>query len=140
MKLIIAIIRPEKLESVKDVLKAGETRLLSIGSVEGGMQGYAGMYRGLEMRFRPPVVRLEIAAEDWYAGTAMAEITRAISVGASEQDSEASVFMIPLDACVPAVSHQGVARPLVDRHLMAGCAAPSLPWASWGAHVESHVP
>ena len=49
MKLIVAIIRPEKLESVQEVLKPGEARLLSIGSVENGAQGRAGMYRGAEV-------------------------------------------------------------------------------------------
>jgi nitrogen regulatory protein P-II 1 len=128
MKLIVAIIRPEKLETVQDVLKPGETYLLSISSVENGTQGRAGMYRGLEIRFGHPAVRLEIAAEDWYAETAVAEIVRVVSVMDSEQDRQASVFMIPLVACVPAVNRQGNTPPLGDRHLMAGCAVRSLPW------------
>ena len=104
MKLIVAIIGAEKLESVQEVLKPGEARLLSIGSVENGAPGRAGMYRGAEVRFRRPTVRLEIAVEDWCAETAVAQIVRAVSAVDFEQDCDDTVFMMPLDACFPSVN------------------------------------
>jgi nitrogen regulatory protein PII len=127
MKLVVAIIRREDLEKVEDVLKPGQARLLSIAPVENAAEARAGMYRGLEIRFRRAAVRLEIAVEDWYARTAVAEIARTVSAEDSEERHEASVFMMPLDACLPAVHRQGGASAAANR-LVAGYAARSLAW------------
>jgi nitrogen regulatory protein P-II 2 len=122
MKLIVAIVGPEKLEAVQEVLKAAEAELLSIGPVQNLAGERTGMYRGAEVRLRRPAVRLEIALEDLRAEDAAAEIVRAASSPDSGQDNGGLVFMMPLDACVPLVNRQHGTIPLDDmRLLMARC-------------------
>jgi len=103
---------------VQEVLKPGEARLLSIGSVENGTQGRAGMYRGAEFHFRRPKVRLEIAVDDGYAESAVAQIVRTVITGESEQVCDDTVYMMPLDACFPSVNDLRRMPRSEERHLL----------------------
>jgi nitrogen regulatory protein P-II 1 len=134
MKLIVAIIRPEKVEAVQEAVKSPEARLLSIGAVENGREGRAGTYRGLEVRFRRSAMRLEIAVEDWYAETAMTEIIRAVCPADFGQDCDESVFMMPLFACTPSVNRRLSAIPPRDRHLSRARVASRPAFARGGIH------
>jgi nitrogen regulatory protein P-II 2 len=87
MKLIIAIIRPEKLAAVQAALTELKACLISVSQVLGGGRepGRTGMYRGVEFRVQPPKLRLEIAADDWLVEGAVEAIMRAESTGHSGQ-------------------------------------------------------
>lgn len=102
MKLIVAIIRPEKLEPVQAALKMWEVCLISISQVlsEGGEPGCKGMYRGTEFQVRPSKLRLEIAVKDQLVETAVEAIVRSACTANSAQTGEIKVIVIPLDGCV----------------------------------------
>ena len=128
MKLIVAIIRSEKLETVQSVLKNGETRILSMSCVEDAAGGRTGTYRGEEIRFSRPTLRLEIAAEDWCAETVAAEIVAAVSPANALSGDGDSVFMMPLESCAPPIRCEGT-PPLRDRQRLMTRPLPySCPW------------
>ncbi len=60
MKLIVAIIRPEKLQAVREALDEMDVSLMYAGGVSDGWRTRQGRYRGLEFRIRQPKIRLEI--------------------------------------------------------------------------------
>ena len=67
MKMIVAIIRPEKLEDVQKALNAVDVYLMTITDVRGcGRQrGYTEVYRGQEIQVRLlPKLKIEIAISD----------------------------------------------------------------------------
>ena len=67
MKLIVAIIRPEKLEAVQAALNERDVYLMTVTDVRGcGRQrGYTEVYRGSEFQVRLlPKLKLEIAVND----------------------------------------------------------------------------
>ena len=67
MKLVVAIIRPEKLEDVQKALNAVDVYLMTVSDVRGcGRQrGYTEVYRGQEIQIRLlPKVKLEIAVNE----------------------------------------------------------------------------
>ena len=67
MKLITAIIKPFKLDDVKDALKAAGVQGLTVSEVQGfGRQrGHTEVYRGAEYEIDfVPKVRIEVIAED----------------------------------------------------------------------------
>ena len=66
MKLVIAIIQPEKLEAVEAALKEQKVSLTSVSQVlgDGGEPGYTETYRGRVVHVRRPKLRLEIAVHD----------------------------------------------------------------------------
>ena len=67
MKLIVAIIRPEKLEAVQAALNEADVYLMTVTDVRGcGRQrGYTEVYRGSEFQVRLlPKLKLEIAVNE----------------------------------------------------------------------------
>ena len=67
MKLITAIIKPFKLEEVKDALKRGEVNGMTVTEVQGfGRQaGHTEVYRGTEYKIDfVPKARIELLCED----------------------------------------------------------------------------
>ncbi len=67
MKRIIAIVRPEKLEALKDALFAAEVRGMTISQVNGcgNQHGWKEYYRGTEVLLNMvPKVKFEIVAAD----------------------------------------------------------------------------
>ena len=66
MKMIVAIIRPEKLEAVQRALNERDVYLMTVSDVRGcGRQrGFTEVYRGQEFQVRLlPKLKLEIARE-----------------------------------------------------------------------------
>ncbi|MDP9174651.1 MAG: P-II family nitrogen regulator [Planctomycetota bacterium] len=99
MKLIIAIIRPEKFEDVQDALDKEQVHLMTASDVRGcGTQrGYAESYRGNKgvIRLRSKV-KLEIAVnEDFVQPTINAIMKAARSEPGSIGDGK--IFVIPLE-------------------------------------------
>lgn len=97
MKLIIAIIRPEKLEDVQVALSKVEVYLMTASDVRGcGRQrGYTENYRGNEGFIRLlSKVKLEIAVNDEFAQPAVKAILGAAKLG---KIGDGKIFVLPLE-------------------------------------------
>jgi nitrogen regulatory protein P-II 2 len=97
MKLIIAIIRPEKLEAVQDALNKREVYLMTVSDVRGcGRQrGFTETYRGSEVVIRLlSKVKLEIAVNDNFVQPTIDAIE---SVAKTGNIGDGKIFVLPLD-------------------------------------------
>jgi nitrogen regulatory protein P-II 1 len=100
MKLIIAIIKPFKLEEVKEALSAAGVEGMTVTEVKGfGRQkGHTEIYRGSEYTVDfLPKVKLEIAVADDTAGKAVNAIVKAAKTG---KIGDGKVFVASLDEVV----------------------------------------
>ena len=104
MKLITAIIRPERLEAVQQelqgVLDEGDHYRLSVESVEGHgrQEGEIEIYRG--QRFRSTLtekVKISIVVNQAYVEPAVEAILRGARTG---QVGDGKIFVSPIDECV----------------------------------------
>jgi nitrogen regulatory protein PII len=102
MKLIIAIVGPEKLAAVQAALTEQEACLMSFSEVQGDGKesGRMGIYRGVEFNVRWPKLRLEIAVEDWFVEGAIETVIRAGSTGNSGQIGDCKVLVVQLEGYV----------------------------------------
>ncbi len=103
MKMIVAIIRPEKLEAVQQALNAREVYLMTVSDVRGcGRQrGFTEFYRGTELQIRLlPKIKLEIAVNEAFVDAAVEAIVHAARVGPTGQIGDGKIFVLPLDDCV----------------------------------------
>jgi nitrogen regulatory protein P-II 1 len=99
MKFIIAIIRPERLESVQAALDAKEVHLMTVSNVFGcGTQrGYTEQFRGGKIPIRLlQKVKLEIAVNDNFVEATISAIKQA---GISEPGKigDGKIFVLPLE-------------------------------------------
>ena len=101
MKMIIAIIRPEKLEEVQDALDAKQVHLMTASDVRGcgSQRGYNETFRGNKGVIRLlSKVKLEIAVnEDYVQPTIDAIMKAARSEGGRIGDGK--IFVLPLLEC-----------------------------------------
>ena len=100
MKLIIAIIKPFKLEEVKEALAAAGIEGMTVTEVKGfGRQkGHTEIYRGSEYTVDfLPKVKLEVAVSDDVAGKAIDAIAKAARTG---KIGDGKIFVVPLDEVV----------------------------------------
>ena len=100
MKLIIAIIKPFKLEEVKESLASAGIEGMTVTEVKGfGRQkGHTEIYRGSEYTVDfLPKVKIEIATSDEIVGKAVDAILRAAKTG---KIGDGKVFVLPLDEVV----------------------------------------
>ena len=100
MKLIIAIIKPFKLEEVKEALSAAGIEGMTVTEVKGfGRQkGHTEIYRGSEYTVDfLPKVKVEIAVGDDTAGKAVDTIVKAAKTG---KIGDGKVFVLSLDEVV----------------------------------------
>jgi nitrogen regulatory protein P-II 1 len=100
MKLIIAVIKPFKLEEVKEGLAAAGIEGMTVTEVKGfGRQkGHTEVYRGSEYTVDfLPKVKIEIAVSDDMAGKAVEAIVRAAKTG---KIGDGKVFILPLEEVV----------------------------------------
>ena len=103
MKMIVAIIRPEKLESVQAALHASDVYLMTVSDVRGcGRQrGYTEVYRGTELTVRLiPKLKLEIAVTEPFVEATVEAIVHAARTEPSGQIGDGKIFVLPLDDCV----------------------------------------
>jgi len=103
MKLIIAIIRPEKLESVQAALNEREVYLMTVTDVRGcGRQrGHTEVYRGAEMQIRlVSKLKLEIAVNDSFVEPTIEAIVHAARSGETGQIGDGKIFVLPLEDCI----------------------------------------
>src|SRR6267154_1923686 len=103
MKMVVAIIRPEKLEAVQDALNEHDVYLMTVSDVRGcGRQrGYTEVYRGTEFQIKLlPKVKLEIAVNDAFVEAAVEAIVHAARMGETGQIGDGKIFVLPLEDCV----------------------------------------
>ena len=84
MKLITAIVKPFKLDDVKDALKAAGVQGITVSEVRGfGRQGgHSETYRGAEYKIDfVPKVRLELVVDDGGVDAAIAAIKASANTG-----------------------------------------------------------
>ena len=100
MKLIIAIIKPFKLEEVKEALSAIGIEGMTVTEVKGfGRQkGHTEIYRGSEYTVDfLPKVKIEIALADELVGKATEAIVKTAKTG---KIGDGKVFILPLEEVV----------------------------------------
>lgn len=100
MRLILAIVRPDKLSAIQTALDRRDVFLLTASEVidcrreEGSVE----IYRGREVRRPATRLRLEVAVSDEFFDEAVAVIRHA---GGSGQVGDGKVFVMGLDEYVP---------------------------------------
>ena len=103
MKLVVAIIRPEKLEDVQKALADRDVYLMTVTDVRGcGRQrGYTEVYRGEEMQIRLiPKIKLEIAVNEAFVEATVEAIVHAARSGDTGTIGDGKIFVLPLEDCV----------------------------------------
>ena len=103
VKLIIAIIQPNKLESVKEALSEVEVFRLTVLDVQGfGRQrGHAETYRGHEIAVNLlRKVQLQIAVNDEFVEPTIAAIVKGGRTGERGEIGDGKIFVLPMDECV----------------------------------------
>ena len=100
MKLIIAIIKPDRLEAVKQELYKAEVNLMTVNEVlgHGRQMGVTEVYRGVkEMGNLLRKIRLEIAVNDNFVEPTIKAITTG---GKTGETGDGKIFVLPLEECV----------------------------------------
>jgi nitrogen regulatory protein P-II 2 len=100
MKIVMAVIKPFKLDDVRDALTAVGVHGLTVTEVKGyGRQkGHTEIYRGTEYAVNfLPKVKIEVAVDDADADKIVEAITAAAKTG---QIGDGKIFVIPLDHAV----------------------------------------
>jgi len=100
MKLVTAIIKPFKLEDVRDALNAVGIHGMTVTEVKGyGRQkGHTEIYRGAEYAVHfLPKVRLDIAVDSDRVESAIEAVTQAARTG---QIGDGKIFVFPIDHAV----------------------------------------
>jgi nitrogen regulatory protein P-II 2 len=103
MKMVVAIIRPEKLEAVQAALNQHDIYLMTVTDVRGcGRQrGYTEVYRGTEIKVQLlPKLKIEIAVNDAFVEAAVESIVVAARSGDSGKIGDGKIFVLPLEDCV----------------------------------------
>ena len=102
MKMIIAIIRPEKLEAVQQALSEKEVFLMTASDVRGcGRQrGYTEGFRGnLGFIRLLSKVKLEIAVNEDYVKPTVEAILKAAKSDGDGRIGDGKIFVLPLLEC-----------------------------------------
>jgi nitrogen regulatory protein P-II 2 len=100
MKLIIAVIKPFKLDEVRDALSAVGVQGITVSEVKGyGRQkGHTEIYRGAEYAINfLPKVRLEIAVPSENVERAIDAIMKAAKTG---QIGDGKIFVTPIERAI----------------------------------------
>lgn len=103
MKLIIAIIQPSKLESVKAALTDVEVFRLTVMDCQGfGRQkGQTEVYRGHEFTVNLlRKVQLQIAVNEEFVEPTVNAIIQGGRTGEKGQIGDGKIFVLPLDDCI----------------------------------------
>ena len=100
MKLITAILKPFKLDEVKDALKAAGINGMTVSEASGfGRQGgHTEVYRGAEYTVNlVPKIRLEVLVDDHDAASVVDVIVKAASTGSI---GDGKVWVTPVEQVV----------------------------------------
>ena len=97
MKLVVAIVRPEKLSDVLEALFRAEVRGLTIGRIQGhgGETEHVETYRGTTVRMElSEKVRIEIGVSDHFVEPTVQAILNAARTG---EVGDGKVFVLPVE-------------------------------------------
>ncbi|MBP7738920.1 MAG: P-II family nitrogen regulator [Spirochaetes bacterium] len=100
MKLIIAVVQPEKLTDVKQALTEAKVGKMTVSNVIGcGSQGgYTETYRGAETEVTLlDKVRFEIAVNDDFVKPTVDAIVKGARTG---NIGDGKIFVVPLEECI----------------------------------------
>jgi len=100
MKLIIAIIKPERLEAVRDALYKADVNLMTVTEVlgHGRQMGVTEVYRGAkEMGNLLRKIRLEIAVNEHFVEPTINAIMNGGQTGAI---GDGKIFVLDLSDCI----------------------------------------
>lgn len=100
MKRITAIIRPERMESVKDALFESDVRGMTISQVNGcgNQHGWKEHYRGTEVLLNMvPKVKIEVVVHD---GQVDAVVQVIISAARTGEVGDGKIFVSPVDEVI----------------------------------------
>jgi nitrogen regulatory protein P-II 2 len=100
MKIVMAVIKPFKLDDVREALTAVGVHGLTVTEVKGyGRQkGHTEIYRGTEYAVNfLPKVKIEVAVDSGQVDRVVEAITTAAKTG---QIGDGKIFVIPLDHAV----------------------------------------
>ncbi len=100
MKMIVAVIQPEKLDDVKEALFHAEVHKMTVSRVRGcGQQmGFTEHYRGQVRSVNLlEKVRIEIAVNDAYVDETVQAIVKAAKSGTI---GDGKIFVMPLEQCI----------------------------------------
>ena len=100
MKMIVAVIQPERLQAVKDALFNVEICKMTVSRVRGcgQQQGYTEHYRGqISSVNLLDKVRVEIAVNDSFVQSTIKAIIKAAKSG---NIGDGKIFVIPLEECI----------------------------------------
>jgi len=103
MKLIVAIIQPARLESVKAALTDVEVFRLTVMDCQGfGRQkGHAEVYRGHELAVNLlRKVQLQIAVNEEFVEPTINAIIKGGRSGEKGEIGDGKIFVLPLDDCI----------------------------------------
>ncbi|MDA7978000.1 MAG: P-II family nitrogen regulator [Pirellulales bacterium] len=103
MKLIIAIIQPNRLESVRQELTAVEVFRLTVMDVQGfGRQkGQTDSFRGREISVNlTRKVELQIAVNEEFVEPTISAIIKGGRSGEQGQIGDGKIFVLPLEECI----------------------------------------
>jgi nitrogen regulatory protein P-II 1 len=103
MKLIIAIIQPNKLEAVKEALTEVEVFRLTVMDVQGfGRQkGHTEVYRGHEFSVNLlRKVELQIAVNEDFVEPTINAIIKGGRSGEKGEIGDGKIFVLPLEDCI----------------------------------------
>jgi nitrogen regulatory protein PII len=100
MKIVVAVVKPFKLEDVKESLEGVGVQGMTVTDVRGfGRQkGHTEVYRGAEYQVDfSPKVRIEIAVNDDHVD----EVVKAIVTGASTQSiGDGKIWVVPAEQVI----------------------------------------
>jgi nitrogen regulatory protein P-II 1 len=100
MKLVIAIIQPDRLESVKQELYKEEVNLITVNEVlgHGRQMGVTEVYRGVkEMGNLLRKIRLEIAVNEDFVERTIKAIIKGAQTG---ETGDGKIFVLDLVECI----------------------------------------
>ncbi len=100
MKLVIAIVQPDKLEDVKEELYKADINLITVSEVlgHGRQKGVTEIYRGAkETGNLLRKIRLEIAVNDNFLEPAIKAIVKGAKTG---ETGDGKIFVLDLKECV----------------------------------------
>jgi nitrogen regulatory protein P-II 2 len=103
MKLIIAVIQPNRLEAVKQALADVEVFRLTVMDVQGfGRQkGHSELYRGHEVTVNlVRKVQLMIAVNDNFLQPTIDAIIKGGRTGPTGEVGDGKIFVLPLEDCI----------------------------------------
>ena len=127
MKKITAIVRPEKLESLKDALFAAKVSGMTISQVQGcgNQHGWKEYYRGTEVMLNMiPKVKFELIVDDEQVES-LVELIR--STARTGEVGDGKIFIFPVEEVVRMLYEKGFAGADVDFEYVPPAAAAQYP-------------